>query len=337
MKIKISILSYILTFIVFTMQINALSYSVAKNMPKYNFIFAYGEIRHGDLYRLKRVYDRVSKRKQTIVVFNSVGGELNEGIKIGKFLKQHRIGSAVSKNGLCASSCALAFLGGRDLYGRKLMILPRGSKLGFHSFYYKNEANVKLSTIQRDYANVYNYAAYVRAPSYIISKMFKTNYNKMYWVKSSDRRYLGLKDNLANISLRRYAKNSGYKRDYAIRKRIKLAQSSYVKRYFNKINSVITAAKGMSLKDSTALNRYSYRNWLSSQLKYAYLKKLKPLSRNKVEAEVIYGFRNGARICSKNTYRLGQTAKGWRIISKTHRACKRKYRKVLKKLAYYLP
>lgn len=335
MKIKISILSFILTFIIFTMQLSALSYSVNKNFSNYNFIYASGEIRHGDLYRLKRVYNRVSKRKQTIIVFNSVGGELNEGIKIGKFLKNNRIGSAVSQNGMCASSCALAFLGGRDIYGRKLMILPRGSKLGFHSFYYKNEANVNLSVIQRDYANVYNYAAYVRAPSYIIAKMFKTNFNRMYWIKNRDRRYLGLKSNLANISLHKYAKSS--KENYYLRKSIKIAQSNYVKSYFNKINSAIAAAKGMSLKDSTALNRYSYRNWLNSQLKYAYLKKIKPLSRNKVEAEVIYAFRNGARICSKNTYKLGQTTKGWRIISKSHRACSYKSKKILKKLAYYLP
>ncbi len=346
MKLKISIFLVILTLIVSTMQLSALSYSVNKNISNYNLIYAYGRIRRGDLYRLQKAYNRVSKRKQTIVVFNSVGGELNEGIKIGRFLKNHRIGTAVTKNGLCASSCALAFLGGRDFYGRKFMILPQGSKLGFHSFYYRNEANVNLAIIQEDYAQVYNYATYVSAPSQIIAKMFKTKSNHMYWIKKSDRRLLGVRENLKNVSLyNRYAKANiqqkranRYKKENITRAvNYSLTQTKYVKHYLSKINGVISANRGISFKDSTAMNSFTYRNWLSSQLKYVYLNRIKLKSVNVVDAEVIYALKNGQRVCSKNRYRLKQTLDGWRIVSKQHRACNYSSRKILKKIAYSLP
>jgi len=344
MRLIISIISLIFILIVMTTQASALSYSVNKKISNYNLIYAYGRIRHGDLYKLQKAFNRVSKAKQTIVVFNSVGGELNEGIKIGRFLKNHRIGSAVTKNGLCASSCALAFLGGRDLYGRKLMILPRGSKLGFHSFYYRNEANVNLSVIQEDYANVYNYATYVSAPSYIIGKMFKTKSNQMYWVKRSDKNILGVRSSLRNVSFyNRYAKAYTKKRKVNFKSRAtkpisyNLTQKQYVKYYLGKINAVISANRGISFRDSTAMNSFTYQSWLSSQLRYVYLNKIRLRASNIVDTEVIYALKNGQRVCSKNRYTLRQDLDGWHIVTKQHRACNYRSKKILKKIAYSLP
>ncbi len=342
---KINIIS-ILLILVFSLstKLNALSYSVNKNFLGYNLIYASGKIRRGDLYRLKNTYNRLSRNRQTIVVFNSAGGELNEGLRIGQFLTKYKIGSAVKRNGICASSCALAFLGGRDKYNRKFMILPNSAKLGFHSFYYRNKSYVKLSTIQKDLANVLNYASYVGAPTSLIAEMFNTKSNSMHWVTSYDKKLLNIKRGLpkSNLSVAKNSMSRYYKRKKSVQKHninrtYSLNQTKYVKYYISKINSLISANKGVVFNNETALNESSYQSWLSSSLKYVFLRKTKLIKRNIVEAEVVYALKDGTRICSKNRYNLTESSNGWKIRSKQHKACNYKSKKILKRIASYLP
>jgi len=332
---------FLIILIILSSQLSALSYSVNKNFSNYNLIYASGKIRHGDLYNLKRKFNRVSKNKQTIVVFNSVGGELNEGLKIGKYLKNNHIGTAVRPNGLCASSCALAFLGGRDLYGRKFMILPRNAKLGYHSFYYKYSRQVELSKIQEDFSSVLEYADYVNAPRRLITKMFQTKSSSMYWIKRRDKALLGLKSGLARVDLKgepkiaaRYASRNQVR--YPVARNYSFTQKKFVQYYFSRINSVISANRGANF-NNVAYNDIHYKNWLTSSLKYAYLKSIRLTKINQVKTEVIYSMKNGDRICSRTTYNLAQTYRGWRIINKQHNGCNSHSRKVLKRLAAYLP
>ena len=116
-----------------------------------------------------------------------------------------------------------------------------------------------------------------------------------------------------------------------------LTQTNYIKYYISKINSVITANRGITFNNEVALNDSSYQNWLSSSLKYVFLRKTKLVTRNVVEAEVVYALKNGKRICSKNRYKLIQNSNGWKITTKRHRACNYKSRKILKRIASYLP
>ncbi len=310
--------------------LNAMSYAINKNFYNYNLIYAYGKIYRGDLRKLKNAYSRVPHNKQTIVVFNSGGGELQEGLKIGRFLKRHRIGAAVLKNGMCASSCALAFLGGRDLYGRKLMILPYGSKLGFHNFYYKDRSYVRTSVIEKDFGSIISYANEVNAPTSILAKMFNTKFTSMHWVNAHERKILGLKRGLPKVKLainkKVINKNSYY-----------FTQKQYVKNYLNKMNKIIQANRGIYFNNETAYNDAGYQSWLISNLKYIYVKSIKLVRTNKVVAKVIYTFRNGQRFCSKNNYYLTKNRYGWKIYAKTHKPCSRRYRHLLNKYASILP
>ena len=348
MKNKFGILSVIFIIMLsFTSHLSALNYSVNKNFLNYNLIYASGKIRRGDLYRLQRTYNNLSKRRQTIVVFNSTGGELNEGLRIGEFLTKNHIGSAVQRNGMCASSCALAFLGGKSKYNNKLMILPNNSKLGFHSFYYRNMNYVKLSTIQKDLANVLNYVDYVGAPTSLIAEMFNTKSTSMHWVTNYDKRLLKVQRGLyrvnfstANVNKSRYYKRSTPNKQYKRYNRSNtygLTQTKYVKYYISKVNSIVTANRGVIFNNEVALNDSNYQGWLYNNLKYVYLRKTKLTNKNKVEAEVIYAFKNGQRICSKNTYNLFQNNTGWKIASKQHIACNYKSRKLLNKIKQALP
>ena len=63
----------------------------------------------------------------TKVVLNSPGGSALAGIRIGEIIRQKRFSTWVLSNGLCVSSCALAWLGG---YSH----LAEG-KVGFHGVF----------------------------------------------------------------------------------------------------------------------------------------------------------------------------------------------------------
>ena len=334
MKNRINILStYLITLLVSSSFLSAMSYSVNSNYLGYNLIYASGQIRHGDLYKLQRKYRNVSKNRQTIVVFNSNGGELREGLKIGRFLRDNHIGSAVRKNSICASSCALAFLGGRSKSGAKLLILPNSSKLGFHAFYYKNGNYVRLNKVQKDLSNLFSYASYIGAPNYLMSKMFNTSSKEMYWINHRDRRALNLKRGLNQINFSNYAKTTNQNPIYTPQ----ISAITYIKEYISKINNTISSNKGFTSYGNVALNS-RYKGWLSNNLKYAHIEKIKQLSLNKVEAKVVYSLINSQRLCSTNVYNLTKTYSGdWRIINKTYRPCSSKSKRALAVLAKALP
>ena len=314
-----------------TLVANAMSFSTNKNYNGYNLIYASGHIKKGDLERLKRRYYSINNNRQTIVVFNSYGGELYEGLNIGRFLKRNRIGTAVRENGICASSCALAFLGGRSKSGKRLMYLPYSASLGLHSFYYKNGNYVKLSKVQEDLAQILSYASYVGAPHYLMANMFKTKSNSMYWINEQDRVVLGLKSSL-------YLRNSNGVR-YVTKGNYNKSASRYIKEYFTKINNMIASSRGSNFyRKDIALSSVRYKNWMSRNIKYIHLKSIKELKSNLVEVKVIYALNSGKRVCSINRYTLAKDyTNRWKIIKKLYKGCDRASAKELKRLAKALP
>ena len=97
-----------------------------------------GEIELGDSDKLELFLQNNPDAGR--VVFNSPGGNLVEGMKIGNILRARGLTAEVGRlkggveapefePGVCASACAIAFLGGRERY------LSGSDKLGFHQFY----------------------------------------------------------------------------------------------------------------------------------------------------------------------------------------------------------
>ena len=318
-RIISNILLKVGTIVTLTSTLSALTFNTSVT-DRYNFIYAYGKIIHGDVYRLSRIYKKLSKNKQTIIVFNSGGGELRAGIKLGIYIKKNRIATAVSRNGICASSCALAFLGGRDIYNRAMMILPTRSKLGFHSFYYKNSKYVSSEKVLQDFSYLIKYFHYVNAPEYLLTKMLDTNSNNMYWITQRNNRFLPLKRGL-KLS---YASLSNKKIDRYKHKNIYNSKVEAIKNYFGTINLAIKANSGYSSR-YVALNSTAYNNWLSRNLKYIYIKKIKLLKHNRAKVSVIYMLNNYQRICTNNTYRLKRIKGGWSIASKQINLCSKRY------------
>jgi len=337
-KFNVSYIITVLLIILFsTIQTAALTFTTNKNYSKsYNLIYASGRIYSGDLYRLKQSVNSLPRNKQIIVVFNSMGGELNEGIKLGKYIYRNKIATAVQNSSICASSCAIAFLGGRDLYGRKMMILPSSSKLGYHSFYYKSSNSVKVSKIQKDLSNVVNYFSYVGASNNLMSKMLNTNSSKMYWITRYSNRYLKLRKGIRikdNSNTRRASAHYNRSREVIARNSKYTSQKDALKKYFYEINQAVTSNRGYSYRN-VALN--NYKAWLESNLNYVYVKKIKKLSRNTLEAKVIYSLKNGSKIYSNNRYKLAKSSSGWYIASKKVLPL-RSYRRAAKSIKHNLP
>jgi len=314
---------FILLSIIFILTINVKALNIITNSNynnKYNLIYASGRIHSGDLYKLKRAVRSLPKNRQTIVVFNSMGGELNEGIKLGKYIYTNRLATAVANNSICASSCAIAFLGGRDLYGRKMMILPSSSKLGYHSFYYKSSNRVKVSKIQKDLSNVVDYFSYVKAPNKLMSKMLNTKSSSMYWITQHSNKLLSLKKGIRIKTTKKYA-NKTKSVNKKVHKKAKVyntynTQEEVLKKYFYNINKAITSTRGYACNNVALNNTTTYKFWLEANLSYVYVQKIKKLNANTLEAKVVYALKNGYKIYSKNRYKLARNSQGWQVVSK---------------------
>ena len=71
--------------------------------------------------------------KPSIIALNSGGGLLKDGYALGRELRRLGVSAIVEPNGTCASSCAVAFLGG------KRRIVNNGGTVMFHAPYFNGE------------------------------------------------------------------------------------------------------------------------------------------------------------------------------------------------------
>jgi hypothetical protein len=87
-------------------------------------ILVAGEFAYGDGERFQRI---AATLPRAIVAFDSAGGNLLAGLRIGETMRAHGYSSLVPEGSVCASACAIAWLGGAKRY------LASGGRLGFHA------------------------------------------------------------------------------------------------------------------------------------------------------------------------------------------------------------
>lgn len=81
--------------------------------------------------------DKLNGRRFSSAVFlNSNGGLLKDGYRLGQTFRKFSVQTVVANKQFCASSCAIAFIGGkyRGIYG--------DGRLSFHSPYWKSGASI---------------------------------------------------------------------------------------------------------------------------------------------------------------------------------------------------
>ena len=106
-----------------------------------------GEIGPDSSFAVKRILEKEKPckmgggRNNLGIILNSGGGLLEHGYKLGEVLRNYKVNAIVNDGGVCASSCAVAFLG-----GTKRFVAPKG-KLLFHSPYYLGRNSLGSSVI----------------------------------------------------------------------------------------------------------------------------------------------------------------------------------------------
>lgn len=176
-------------------QTQALDFGIRyeNDSPNLNAITATGDVEPGDADKLEVYLSGLEQRNHTAIYFSSRGGSLYEGMRIGLVLKQWGVKSVVEHDAMCASACALAFLGGRDRQGNKWMSSTTRSRLGFHAFAIPGKTEDNTNQTQRTVSDILDYATQVGAPQEIMVRTFRAASDSMDWFSIDDMLSLGIR------------------------------------------------------------------------------------------------------------------------------------------------
>ena len=107
---------------------------VNSGRPDLTVFLIEGVIQGGETLALEGLVGKLPPSKSVAVILNSPGGNLDEGMKLGRSLHRARIATFVlGYGGGCYSACAIAFLGGRGHDGRPSRTKMTGGNLGYPS------------------------------------------------------------------------------------------------------------------------------------------------------------------------------------------------------------
>ncbi len=135
----------------------------AVTIDRGTYLVVSGRFVDGDFEKFKYALNTSSP---SLIVFESPGGSLEEGLAIGSTIAAKKLNTLVSKDTLCASACAIAWLGGNKRF------LDPTARLGFHAAYikvgeYALESGVGNALVGAYLANLglgYNAVRYITTP-----------------------------------------------------------------------------------------------------------------------------------------------------------------------------
>ena len=119
-----------------------------------------------------------------VVIFDSEGGDLNAGLEIGKVIRMKGFSTYVDENTVCASACALAWLGGVD------RLSARSAQIGFHAAYADNKGIIKETGSGN--AAVGAYVSQLGLPMSAITYVTSAPPEGMNWLTEERARDLGI-------------------------------------------------------------------------------------------------------------------------------------------------
>ena len=168
----------------------------ASDSAEVNAIQLKGKIDDGDTFDLQVYISNLPKKPTVVVYMNSPGGNLREGMRLGRFFYNNKIETSVETKTACASACALAFLGGRDsATGKPQRTKASNSGLGFHSFSRefdkdkKYDADDLKTVVQQTQSQVYLVADYLKeigADMDILRLMLRAQANQMNFISNDE-------------------------------------------------------------------------------------------------------------------------------------------------------
>ena len=125
---------------------------------------------------------KIAPLSSAIVSFSSDGGNLLAGLKIGEMIRQKNFSTLVPEQARCASSCALAWLGGTRRF------MGAGAQVGFHAAYDGQTREVTSS----GNALVGAYLNEIGLPYSAVVYITSASPDSMTWLSEPDAERLGI-------------------------------------------------------------------------------------------------------------------------------------------------
>lgn len=147
-------------------------------------VYFKGEIKSGDLIKLKSVFDSPTRRRifvfgqeNFILALNSRGGSLEEAMEIGRWVRKNKIVTTMGTNSECFSSCVYILAAGVI----KLAIGSYwGNKVGIHRPYLTRmpKGGIQVS-MKNALADSKAYLAEMNVPEHLADAMFSISPDKV--------------------------------------------------------------------------------------------------------------------------------------------------------------
>jgi hypothetical protein len=172
MAAKHNIRTLVATALLGAMTLPAAALDISKHPSdnaQVNAVLLKGSIVDGDAYEVRRYLAKLPKKARAVVYLDSPGGNLREGLKLGKHFYEAKIETVVEGKALCTSACALAFLGGRDANGNAARTKFTTGRVGYHAFSRDFNENISYTAkdlktvLHRTQFEVFNIAEYLRS------------------------------------------------------------------------------------------------------------------------------------------------------------------------------
>jgi hypothetical protein len=132
----------------------------------------------------KKFVDVAISSRDAVVVFHSRGGNLFAGMEIGRAIRLKGFATLVPDDMLCASACALAWLGGR------VRLMSATGRVGFHAAY--SDDNGQASVSSAGNALVGAYLNQLNLPTSAILYITDSPPNGMQWLSFADAQRFGI-------------------------------------------------------------------------------------------------------------------------------------------------
>jgi hypothetical protein len=127
----------------------------------------------------------VMQKKPAIVFLESQGGMTWTALQIGKIIQQHGFSTAVVDEAVCASSCALIWLAGKERF------MAPTSRIGFHASSTVENPGVEVSSYGNAVIGAFLYEIGLREPATIVY-LTKASPQSMTWLTMADATRYGI-------------------------------------------------------------------------------------------------------------------------------------------------
>lgn len=152
------------------------------------FISIQGDLHLGDDVVFS---DVASKYERGVVLLISPGGSALAGMRIGEDIRERRFSTGVAPGTMCASACALAWLGGVNRY------MSINSKIGFHAIFVEEPGGRRISSVGNALAGAY--AQRMGLPTSAISLIVREEPRGMEWLTPAKARSAGISLTLLEV------------------------------------------------------------------------------------------------------------------------------------------